>query len=121
MMLAPTAAATSARTANLDLSNCDYATIIVSAGAEVNTNSTNVTVALAHGDDGTNFTTLSTTLLDNTAAAKTEFHVNTLGKKKLLRLTVTPGTHTTNDPVITCAHAIRVGDRETSSGGTVLV
>jgi hypothetical protein len=121
MMLAPTAAATAARTASLDLSNVDYATIIVSAGAEVNTNSGNVTLTLAHGDDGTNYTTLSTTLLDNTAAAKHEFHVNAVGKKKLLKLTVTPGTHTTNDPVITCAHAISVTDRQTTSAGTVLV
>ena len=119
MMLAPATAATTSRTASLDLSGTDYATIIVVAGIEANTNSTNVVVTLAHGDDGTNYTTLSTTTIDNTAAAKHEFHVDTRGKKKLLRVTVTPDT-TTNGAVISACHAIAVKDYETSSAGTVL-
>jgi hypothetical protein len=120
LMLAPVAAATTARTAELDLSGVEYATIVVSASAEVNTNSTNVALTLAHGDDGTNYTTLATALLDNTAAAKAEFHLDTNGKKKRFKLTVTPGTHTTNDPVITTALGIRKGDLQTAASGTLL-
>lgn len=120
LMLAPTAAASAARTAEIDLSDAEYATIVVTAGAEANTDGDNVTLTLAHGDDGTNYTTLSTTLLDNTAAAIHNFHVDTRDKKKLLKITVTPGTHTTNDLVITAAHAIVVKDTKTASTGTVL-
>jgi hypothetical protein len=121
LLLAPVAAATAVRTTEVDLSGVDYATIIVTASAEVNTSSTNVVLTLAHGDDGTNYTTLTTTLLDNTAAAKHEFHVNPMGKKKLLKLTVTPGTNSTNDPVITIAHAILDKDVQGAAAGTVII
>lgn len=120
LMLAPLAAASAARTAEVDISNAEYATIIVTAGAEVNTSGTNVVLTLAHGDDGTNYTTLSTTLLDNTSAAAMQFHVDTADKKKLLKLTVTPGTNATNDLVITTAHAVVVKDIKTASAGIVL-
>lgn len=120
LMLAPLAAASAARSAAIDISNAEYATIVVTASAEVNTSGTNVTLAIAHGDDGTNYTTLSTTLLDNTAAAKQEFHIDTKDKKKFLRVTVTPGTNATNDLVITTVHAITVSDIKTASTGIVL-
>lgn len=56
-LLAPVAAATTARTANLDLLGVDYATVVVGLGAELNTNSTNVAIQFSESDDtvATNF------------------------------------------------------------------
>jgi len=118
LMLGPATAATTVRTAQIDLSNTEYATIVVTAGAELNTNSTNVTLTVAHGD-GTTYTTLSTATLDNTAATKQEFHVEPMGRGKYLKLTITPDS-TTNGPVITTAHAIATKNSVGASGGTVL-
>jgi len=118
LLLAPVTAATTARTAQFDLSGSDYATVVVTAGVELNTNSTNVVVTLAHSD-GTNHTTLATNTLDNTAATKREYHVNPMGKAKFLRLTVTPDT-TTNGPVITSALVIADKDKKAASAGTVV-
>ena len=118
-MLAPVAAATTVRTAQLDMSGIDYATVVVTASAEATTNSTNVVLTLAKSD-GTNHTTLATHTLDNTAAAKREFHhVNATGDR-YLRLTVTPGTNTTADPVITTALAVAVPEYAVASTGTLL-
>ena len=118
-MLAPIAAATTERTAQLDMANVDYASVVVTASAEATTNSSNVVVTLAKSD-GTNHTTLATHTLDNTAAAKREFHhVNATGDR-YLRLTVTPGTNTTADPVITTALGIAVKDKQTATAGTLL-
>lgn len=118
-MLAPITAVTTARTAQLDMSGVDYATIIVSAGVELNTNNTNVVITLAHGDDGTNYTTLSTTTMDNTAASKQEYHVcNDGSKKKYLKVTLTPDT-TTNGPILTSVLGVTVRDTLSATSGTL--
>lgn len=110
VILAPIAAATTARTSSaLDTSGCDYATIYVSASAEANTNSTNVAVTLkeADVDSATNYATFNSVYaltLDNTAAAVAALNVDLKGRKKYLAVTVTPDT-TTNGAVITQAIA----------------
>jgi len=107
VLLAPDASSTAARTANLDCQGADYASILVNVSAEANTNSTNVVVDLLESDDTvvTNFATFSTNnavTVDNTAAAVHAFHVNMAGRKRYLRVTVTPDT-TTNGAVLVSA------------------
>ena len=109
VMLAPGALATTARTANLDCLGANYATIRVSLSAELNTNSTNVVLALLESDDttATNFATFDATFnrtVDNTAAAVAVSHVNLIGRKRYLRISITPDT-TTNGTVYSCANA----------------
>jgi hypothetical protein len=102
-------AATTVRTANLDISDANYASIRVALGAELNTNSTNVAIQLSESDDTvvTNFATFDAVFnrtVDNTAAVVAACHVDCEGRKRYLRLTVTPDT-TTNGPVTTAAVA----------------
>jgi hypothetical protein len=110
VLLAPSAsAATTARTANLDCAGANYASIRLVLGAELNTNSTNVAVQLLESDDTTasNFATFNSTFnrtVDNTAATVATFHVDLEGRKRYLRLAVTPDT-TTNGVVVSSAVA----------------
>ena len=109
LLLTPAAAATTARTANLDCQGANYATIRVALGAELNTNSTNVAVQLLESDDTTasNFATFNASYnrtVDNTTATVATFHVDLEGRKRYLRVSVTPDT-TTNGPVTTAAVA----------------
>ena len=107
VLIASTTAATTVRTANLDISDANYVCIRLAVSAELNTNSTNVGVRLLESDDTTasNFATFNATYnftLDNTAAAVAPLYVDTEGRKKYLRLEVTPDT-TTNGTVIVTA------------------
>lgn len=107
VLLSPIAAATTARTANLDCQGGVYASIRIQVGVELNTNSTNVAVQLLESDDTTasNFATFNSsynTTVDNTAAAMKTMHVDLEGRKRYLRISVTPDT-TTNGPVLTSA------------------
>lgn len=109
VLLAGITAATTARTANLDTAGANYATIRVNVGAEANTNSTNVSIQLSESDDTvvTNFATFNATFnrtVDNTSGAIATNHVDLDGRKRYLRLTITPDT-TTNGAVITAASA----------------
>lgn len=109
LLLTPTSAATTARTANLDCAGANYATIRVELGAELNTNSTNVAIQLLESDDttATNFATFnasSNRTVDNTAATVATTHVDLEGRKRYLRIAVTPDT-TTNGPVTIAASA----------------
>ena len=106
-MLTGTTAATTASTANLDCQGADYATIVVLVSAEANTDSTNVVASLLESDDtvATNFATFDSAherTIDNTAAAIGTFHVDRRGRKRYLRLSLTPDT-TTNGAVIVAA------------------
>jgi len=110
VLLDPAAAATTARTANLDCSGAHNATILVSLGAEANTNSTNVAIQISESDDttATNFATFDASFnrtVDNTGAVVAVNHLDLTGRKRYLRLTVTPDT-TTNGAVLTSAYAI---------------
>lgn len=119
VLLAPVAAATTARTANLDCAGANYATIRLALGAEVNTNSTNVTVSLLESDDTTasNFATFNAAynrVVDNTVGTVATFNVDLEGRKRYLRLAVTPDT-TTNGAVISSAVATVFKDVITDS------
>jgi len=103
-VLAPIAAATTARTAAIDTQGADYASIVIHLGAELNTNSTNVALNLRESD-----TTVTTTFVtfdanyaitaDNTAATVVVFNVDLKGHRRYLQVVVTPDT-TTNGAVI---------------------
>lgn len=108
-MLAPVTAATTARTANLDTQDAHYATIRVTLGAEANTNSTNVAIQLSESDDtvATNFATFDSNFnrtVDNTSGVVATNHIDLEGRKRYIRLTITPDT-TTNGAVISGAVA----------------
>lgn len=111
-VLAPVTAATTARTAAIDVSGADYATIVFHIGAELNTDSTNVALNLRESDtnEATAFVTFNadfSVTADNTAATVQVFNVDLKGRKKFLQVVVTPDT-TTNGPVITsCVAALR--------------
>lgn len=110
LLLSPAAAATAVRTANLDVKGCDYATVIVSLGAEANTNSTNVAIQLSESDDtvATNFATFQASFnrtVDNTSATIAVNHLDLRARKRYIRLTVTPDT-TTNGAVLSSAYAV---------------
>lgn len=126
-LLAPATAATTARTANLDTQGAHNATILVTLGAEANTNSTNVAIQLSESNDtvATNFATFDATFnrtVDNTAAVVAVNHLSLGGRKRYIRLTVTPDT-TTNGAVISSAVGVLdKGSRDTlSASGTSVV
>lgn len=109
VLLAPVTAATTARTANLDCQGANYAVVRVVLGAEANTNSTNVAIQLLESDDtnATNFSTFNSAFnrtVDNTAGTVATNFIDLEGRKRYLRLAVTPDT-TTNGAVITSAVA----------------
>ena len=110
VLLTPSAsAATDARTANLDCQGANYATIRLTLGVEKNTDSTFVDVQLLESNDtdASNFATFNATYnrnVDNTTATIATFHVDLEGRKRYLRLSVTPDT-TTNGDVVSSAVA----------------
>lgn len=114
-LLSPVTAATTARTANLDCQGSNYATIYVTLGAELNTNSTNVAIQLSESDDTvvTNFATFDADFnrtVNNTAGVVAVNNVDLEGRKRYIRLTVTPDT-TTNGAVISSAFAVLSKER----------
>jgi hypothetical protein len=103
VLIGVTDAATNALTANLDCQDANYATIRVLLSAEANTNSSNVAIQISESDDevATNFATFNANFnrtVDNTAAAVATSHIDLEGRKRYLRITVTPDT-TTNGAV----------------------
>ena len=128
VLLDPAAAATTARTANLDCQGAHNATILVTLGAELNTNSTNVAIQLSESDDTTvtNFATFDANFnrtVDNTGAVVAVNHLDLKGRKRYVKLTVTPDT-TTNGAVLTSAVGILdkgFRDAKASSGDDVVV
>lgn len=101
MALAPQASATTARSAAVDCAGAHYVTVVVPVSAEANTNSTNVIFDVLNSDTdaATAYVSLGTALIDNTAANVGVYNVNMVGKKRYLKVTVTPDT-TTNGAVI---------------------
>ena len=95
VMLAPSAAATTARTANVDLQGVHNVAILVSLGAELNTNSTNVAIQLSESDDtvATNFATFNADFnrtVDNTGAVVAVNHLVLASDTLSLRSLLTP-------------------------------
>jgi len=108
IMLAPVTAATASRTASVDTRGADYATILVTLGAEANTNSTNVTLQLAESDTNGSFATFNSNfnrVIDNTAAVVVAYHLDLKGRKRYLQLTVSPDT-SANGAVIGSAMSV---------------
>ena len=107
VLLTPLAAATTARTAILDTAGANYATIRVQIGVEVNTNSTNVALELSEGDTTNSYATFNAAAnrtVDNTAATIATTHIDLEGRKRYLKVSMTPDT-TTNGPVVSSASA----------------
>jgi hypothetical protein len=106
-VLIPAASATTARSATIDTAGANNAVVCVHVGAEANTNSTNVKVTLEEGDSTSSFATFNSeyvsATLDNTAAAVGTYSVPLAGRKRYLKLTMTPDT-TTNGAVVSAAH-----------------
>lgn len=110
LLLAPVTAATTVRTANLDTADANYASIEVVLGAEANTNSTNVAIQLSESDDTvvTNFATFDANFnrtVDNTAGTMAVSHVDLDGRKRYIKVTVTPDA-TTNGAVLSSVSAV---------------
>lgn len=128
VLLAPAAGATTVRTANLDCQGANFATIDVALGAEANTNSTNVAIQLSESDDTvvTNFATFDASFnrtVDNTSAVIATSHVDLRGRKRYIKLTVTPDS-TTNGAVTSSATAVLYKDvvsESVSDQGDVVV
>jgi len=128
VLLVPTTAATTARTANLDCAGAHNATILVTLGAEANTNSTNVALQLSESDTTvvTTFATFNADFnrtVDNAGAVVAVNHLDLKGRKRYIRLTVTPDT-STNGAVLTSAVSVLdkgFRDAEASSGDDVVV
>ena len=95
------AAATTSTSATIDTYEANWATIVVDVSTEANTNATGVILTLEH-DDTTNYASAATVAanvtVDNTKSAYHVYQVDMTGKKRYLRLTVTPDT-TTNGAV----------------------
>ena len=128
VMLGPVAAATTARTANLDTLGAKYATIEVVLGAQLNTNAVAPSIQISESDStvATTFATFNSsfsTSQANAAATVGAYHVDLKGRKRYLRLTLTPDT-TTNGAVISSVVGILDKElRQANSGNadTVVV
>ena len=92
------------QTANLDTFGGSYASLVFSFAAEVNTNAVSPTVSLLESDDTvvTNFAPVDSNFeksdWDLTGAICGVYHVNMLGRKRYLRVSLTTAT-TTNDDI----------------------
>lgn len=128
VLFTPTAAATTVRTALLDTADANYATIRVQLGVELNTNSTNVAIQLEESDNSTasfaTFNADANRTVDNTAATIATTHVDLEGRKRYIKVTVTPDT-TTNGPVTVAMNATTykavISDSATMLGPDVAV
>jgi hypothetical protein len=109
----------------VDMKGADYATIILTTSAGVNTDAAPVVVKIQESDTTTtsDFTDISTSTmqlsvaLSTTAGRVAKFHVNQDGtRKRYIRLFSTPGTHSTNSVVSLSAVAELV--RDTMPSGT---
>ena len=124
-MLPPIDGATATTAGNLDTQGADYATIVVHLGVEANTNAAPLTnfISITESDDTvvTNFATFDSNMTsnpDNTAAAIAVHSIDLKGRKRYLRVTATPATHTTNGVVTVTAVGILNPERRLASAAT---
>lgn len=99
-LIGPVDAATAAQSAYLDCQGSNYATILVSLGTEKNTNATGTTLQIAEGDTTTAFATFDADFnrtVESTAAVVAVNNIDLEGRKRYLRVTVTPDTTTNGD------------------------
>ena len=110
LLLAPTTAATAARSAAFDTRGGKYAAIEIILGAKANTSSTNVTLQLAEGDTTSSYVTFNSafnvTQDATTNGAVGIYHLDLKARRRYIRVTVTPDTNGTNGPIISSAVGI---------------
>lgn len=110
--------------AHLDTKGGDYATLVLNFAAEVNTSAVGPTVSLSHVDatDATAATTVTADRVEDLANAhQVIYHVDTKSMKRYLRLSVTPGTNTSNDAVTAAAGAILTRLGEAPDGTAAMI
>lgn len=104
-----TGSATAVSTANVDCDEANYATIIVGISSGLTTDAVAPTISLLESDDtvATNFATVTAdnTLAIASAMATQVYKVDLKGRKRYLRVSVTPGTVATDDAVTVHAFA----------------
>lgn len=126
LMIAPgQKTATSSTTANLDTKDADWVTIRIQFAQEINTNAVGPTISLLESDDttATNFATIIANRTDEdlVAAKELRYDVDTRRRKRYLRLSITAGTHTTNDVITISAIATLTRLTNTPSNAAALV
>lgn len=102
VLITPTDAATTELTARLDTAGAHYASVRVLLGVEKNTNNVDPVITLSESDDTvvTNFATWNASMsrsVDATATAVATSHIDLEGRKRYIRLVVTPDTTTNGD------------------------
>ncbi len=120
VVLGPTTAATTTRSASFDFAGADYAKIRVVQSASAGTNG-GCSISVLHADSlPTNATLFSTITADLTAQATTSheaiYYVDTRNKKRYGKVILTPHT-STNDPIITMV-SLELGRLEQTPTGT---
>jgi hypothetical protein len=107
VLLGPTTAATTTRSASFDWSGADYATIRVVQSASAGTNGGCSVSVLSADSLPTNATLFATITADLTAQATTShekiYFIDLKSKKRYGKIILTPTTNT-NDTIITTAH-----------------
>jgi hypothetical protein len=116
----PRAAATAVASATFDVAGADYADIVITLSSELNTNAVGPVIALAEADtsNATNFATVVANSAAQTLTAAKGYRqlIDLKGRKRYLRLTITPGT-ATNDSISYSAVAL-LGRLEQGPSGT---
>ncbi len=121
LILTPTTAATTTRSASFDFSGGDYATIRIIQSASAGTNGGFGAVSLLHADSvpsqATQFATIVADLgTQVTTSHEVIYHVDTRTLKRYGKIIITPNTNT-NDSIITCA-TLTLARREQAPSNT---
>lgn len=121
VLLGPTTAATTTRSASFDFSGGDYATIRIIQSASAGTNGGLGAVSVLHGDSvPTQATQFATIVADLGTQATTSheivYHIDTRTLKRYGKIIITPNTNT-NDSIITTA-VLTLSRREQAPSNT---
>jgi hypothetical protein len=124
VILGPTTAATTTRSASFDWSGADYATIKVLQSASAGTNG-GCSISVLHADSlPTNATQFTTITADLTAQATTSheavYHIDLRSKKRYGKVILTPTTNT-NDSIITSVEMTLARLEQAPSNTTAMV
>lgn len=125
VLLVPTTAATTSRSASFDFAGADYAKITVIQSASAGTNGGLGAVSILHADSLPTNATLFTTITANLGTQATLSHemvylVDAKAKKRYGKIIITPNTNT-NDPVITMAYLQLSRKEQTPSATSAMV
>lgn len=124
VLLAPTTAATTTRSASFDWSGADYAIIRVVQSASAGTNG-GCSISVLHADSvptqATQFATITADLTaQGTTSHEAVYYIDLKSKKRYGKVILTPTTNT-NDTIITMAHLqlARLASTPTGTAGMV--